>query len=178
LRVISAHETLPGHFLHYLHARRSPQRALRLLGNSTHFWEGWAHYSEELIAEQGYRAFDPRLRVMQVVEALKRDCRLLCAAFMHVDGMTVEEAAHFFQTHAHMANAPAMQEALRCAFEPRTLCYTLGKLLILKLRDDVRTAEKSTFELRRFHDRFLSMGAPPIPLVREEVFGLQKTALL
>jgi uncharacterized protein (DUF885 family) len=178
LRVISCHETFPGHFLHYLHAERAPTRLLRLLARSTHFWEGWAHYAEELMAEQGYRAFDPRVRVMQVVEALKRDCRLLCATWMHVDGMSVDEASRFFAEHAHMAPGPARQEARRCAFEPRTLTYTLGKLLILKLRADVQRAEQGAFDLCSFHDRFLSAGAPPIPLVREEIFGLRDGALL
>ncbi len=119
------------------------------------------------MVEEGFGAGDSRNRISQSIEALVRDCRYICAIRMHARGMTVDEATRFFMENAYMERLPAGKEAMRGTFDPMYLNYTLGKLMILKLREDYRNELGADFALRDFHDRFLSFGAPPIPLVRE-----------
>ena len=106
-----------------------------------------------------------------LMEALLRDCRYICAIRMHTAGMTVDEATRFFMDNAFMEELPARKEAQRGTFDPMYLNYTLGKLMILKLREDYRRAQGDGYTLRRFHDGLLSFGAPPIPLARERMLG-------
>ena len=130
------------------------------------FSEGWAHYAEQMMLETGYGQGRPHLRLTQLLEALVRNCRYVCSVAMHTGDMTVDQAAQFFVDHAYMGEHPARREALRGAFDPGYLNYTLGKLMILKLRDDYRRQCPAEYTRRGFHDRLLSYGAPPIPLLR------------
>ena len=168
LRIISIHEVYPGHFVHHLH--NSYGRDLPLVNrvaSSYAFTEGWAHYTEEMMLETEYARGQAALQVTQLLEALVRNCRYLCALGMHTQGMTVDEATRFFMDNACMEELPARREALRGTFDPGYLNYTLGKLMILKLREDYRREQGSAFSLKGFHDKLLSYGAPPLPLVRE-----------
>ena len=168
LRIVSIHEVYPGHFVHHLH--NSYGRELPLVNRVTSsyaFTEGWAHYTEEMILETEYAKGEAALQVTQLLEALVRNCRYLCALGMHTQGMTLEEATRFFMDNAYMEELPARREALRGTFDPGYLNYTLGKLMILKLRDDYRREQGSGYSLKGFHDRLLSYGAPPLPLLRE-----------
>jgi len=162
---------IPGHYLHALHLREVESRPLRLFATSYHFWEGWAHYAEELLSEGGFGG--ARFRLMQSKAALIRDARLLCSVGLHVEGWSVEEATTFFADRAFLGEAEARREAERGTFDPQYLGYTLGKLLLQRLREDLREVQGSRFHLREFHDRVLSAGAPPISLLREEIFGLR-----
>ena len=170
LRAVSVHEAYPGHYVHYLHTRNAESMLSRVFGAYS-FWEGWAHYAEQMMIEQGYGGGDPRNALGQLMEALLRNCRYICAIRMHTQGMTLDEATRFFMDNAFMEALPARKEAQRGAFDPMYLNYTLGKLMILKLRDDYRRAQGSAYTLKRFHDAFLSFGAPPIPLAREMMLG-------
>ena len=168
LRIISIHEVYPGHFVHHLH--NSYGRELPLVNrvaSSYAFTEGWAHYTEEMMLETEYARGQAALQVTQLLEALVRNCRYLCALGMHTQGMTVDEATRFFMDNAYMEELPARREALRGTFDPGYLNYTLGKLMILKLRDDYRREQGSAYSLKGFHDKLLSHGAPPLPLLRE-----------
>ena len=168
LRIISIHEVYPGHFVHHLH--NSYGRELPLVNrvaSSYAFTEGWAHYTEEMMLETEYARGQAALQVTQLLEALVRNCRYLCALGMHTQGMTVDEATRFFIDNAYMEELPARREALRGTFDPGYLNYTLGKLMILKLRDDYRREQGSGYSLKGFHDKLLSYGAPPLPLLRE-----------
>ena len=120
-----------------------------------------------MMLETDYARDNPALWLTQLLEALVRNCRYLCSLGMHTQGMTVDEATQFFQAHAYMEEHPARQEALRGTFDPGYLNYTLGKLMLLKLRQDWRRQEGSAYTLRRFHDAVLSWGAPPVSLLRE-----------
>ena len=172
LQIISIHEVYPGHYVHNLHNRHGrarQERGLPLINRvatSYAFTEGWAHYTEEMMLETDYARDNPALWLTQLLEALVRNCRYLCSLGMHTQGMTVDEATRFFQAHAYMEEHPARQEALRGTFDPGYLNYTLGKLMLLKLRQDWRRQEGSAYTLRRFHDAVLSWGAPPVPLLR------------
>ena len=170
LKAVSAHEAYPGHYTHYLHTRERGSMISRAFGAYS-FWEGWAHYAEHMMAERGYGGGDPRVALGQLAEALLRDCRYVCAIRMHAHGMTLDEAARFFMDNAYMEELPARTEAARGAFDPMYLNYTLGKLMILKLRDDYRAARGAAYTLKGFHDELLSFGAPPLPLAREMMLG-------
>lgn len=169
LRAVSVHEAYPGHYVHYLHTRNADSMISRVFGAYS-FWEGWAHYAEEMMVEEGYLS-EPRNALGQLMEALLRDCRLICSIKMHTQGMTVNEATRFFMDNAYLEELPARKEAARGAFDPMYLNYTLGKLMILKLREDYRSAKGDAYSLKGFHDEFLSYGAPPIPLAREMMLG-------
>jgi uncharacterized protein (DUF885 family) len=166
LAVVSMHEAWPGHFLHWLHYLDAPSQMTRTF-DAYSFWEAWAHYSEELMLDEGFGAGEPRYRLAQSMEALIRNVRYLVALGMHAGDLTVEEAQQMFQKDAFLEEHPARKEAERGTFDPGYLNYTLGKMMLKKLRRDVEELEGGEFRLRRFHERFLSFGAPPIPLVRE-----------
>jgi len=168
LRIISIHEVYPGHFVHHLHNRYG--RTLPLVNRvatSYAFTEGWAHYTEQMMLETDYGAGRPELLLTQLLEALVRNCRYMCSLAMHTENMTVDEATRYFMDNAFMAEYPARREALRGTFDPGYLNYTLGKLMILKLRGDFRNNHNGSFTLKGFHDRLLSYGAPPLPLLRK-----------
>ncbi len=166
IQIVSIHEVYPGHFVHSLHGRTAPSLVSKAL-RSYSFSEGWAHYTEEMMLEAGYGHDNPSLKLAQICDALLRDCRYLCSIGMHTQGMSVEEATRFFMEKAFMGEFPARKEALRGTFDPGYLNYTLGKLMILKLREDYREEKGASFSLKEFHDRLLSYGAPPVPLLRE-----------
>ncbi len=170
LKNVSTREVYPGHYVHYLHSRNASSK-LSLVFRAYSFWEGWGHYVEEMMIEQGFGENDPRVQVMQLMEALLRDCRFLCAVRMHTQGMTLEEAKRFFMEQAYLEPLQAEREAVRGAFDPMYLSDVLGKLQILKLREDYKARLGEGFSLKEFHDRVLSFGAPPLPLVREAMLG-------
>ena len=172
LKIISVHEVYPGHYVHNLHNRHGGGLPLvNRVATSYAFTEGWAHYTEEMMLETEYGRDDPALWLTQLLEALVRNCRYLCSLGMHTQGITVDEATQFFQAHAYMEEHPARREALRGTFDPGYLNYTLGKLMLLKLRQDWRRQEGSAYSLRRFHDAALSWGAPPVPLLRQAMLN-------
>ncbi len=178
LRIISIHEVFPGHFVHHLHNRYG--RALPLVNRvatSYAFTEGWAHYTEQMMLETDYGTGRPELLLTQLLEALVRNCRYMCSLAMHTGDMTVDEATRFFMDNAFMAEYPARREALRGTFDPGYLNYTLGKLMILKLRDDYRNERNGGYSLKGFHDELLSYGGPPLPLLRDVLLSNGGTPL-
>jgi len=162
---LSIHEAYPGHFIHFLHLRNvtSPVRRMAL---SYSFVEGWAHYVEEMMLDEGFGNGEPRFRLAQLKEALLRNCRLIASIKMHAYGMSLDEATEVLKTKAFLEEAPARAEAVRGTFDPGYLNYTLGKLMMRKLRADVQEQEDDRFSLRDFHDRVLALGAPPFALAR------------
>ena len=176
LRAVSVHEAYPGHYVHYLHTRNADSMMSRVFGAYS-FWEGWAHYAEQMMVEEGYLA-EPEIEVGQLMEALLRNCRFICAIKMHTQGMTVDEASRFFMENAFLEELPARKEAVRGTFDPMYLNYTLGKLMILKLREDYQHVKGDAYSLKEFHDEFLSFGAPPIPLGREMMLGQESGDVL
>jgi uncharacterized protein (DUF885 family) len=170
--MISIHEAYPGHHVHGIHARTNPS-VVRKAFWSNAFGEGWAHYTEQMMLDEGFGAGNDRLALAQLHEALLRAVRMLVDVAIHVDGMTVDQAQGAFMRSAYMERAPAEMEAKRAALHPGTvLIYTWGKLEILAVREAVHAREGAAFTLRSFHDRLIDAGAPPIGLVGREVFGL------
>ena len=170
----SVHEVWPGHFLHALHSNRSESLIGRLfLGYA--FTEGWAHYAEEMMWEAGLsgglKGGRAEYRVGQVNKALYRDVRYICAIGMHTQGMKVEDCERMFRDEAFQDPGNARQQAARGTYDPGYLNYTLGKLMIRKLRDDWTATRGGREAWSAFHDTFLSFGGPPVPMVRKQMLG-------
>ncbi len=166
----SAHEVWPGHFLQFLHANRSPSTFGQIFVGYA-FAEGWAHYTEEMMWEAGLGEDAPDVHVGQLSEALLRNVRFLCAIGMHTQGMKVETCEKMFKEQAYQDAGDARQQAARGTYDPAYLNYTIGKLMIRKLRADWTATRGGRDAWHDFHDQFLSYGGPPIPLVREQMLG-------
>ena len=177
LLFVSIHEVWPGHFLQFLHSNRSASEIGRLFVGYG-YAEGWAHYSEELMWESGFCDGDPRLRIGQLQNALLRNVRYLVSIGLHTGGMTLAEAERMFRELGFQDPGNARQQAARGTFDPAYLNYTLGKLIVRKLRDDWTAPRGGRAAWRDFHDRFLEVGGPPIPLVREHLLGPGSPGLL
>jgi hypothetical protein len=173
---VSVHEVWPGHFLQFLHAKRVPSTIARVFVGYA-YAEGWGHYAEEMMWEAGYGNGDPEIHIGQLVNALMRDARYLSAIGLHARGMSVKESERLFREKAFKDAGGAEQQALRGTYDPAYLNYTLGKLMILKLRDDWTGSRGGREAWRDFHDRFLGYGGPPIPMVRKAMLGDAKGAL-
>ncbi len=174
LMATSVHEVWPGHFLHALHSNRVESPIGRLF-LSYAFTEGWAHYSEEMMWEAGLtgdlKGGRAEYRVGQISEALLRDVRYVCAIGLHTQGMKVEECERMFRDEAFQDPGNARQQAARGTYDPGYLNYTLGKLMIRKLRDDWTATRGGREAWGSFHDNFLSFGGPPVPMVRARMLG-------
>lgn len=170
LLAVSVHEVWPGHFLNYLHAKRSSSMIGRLFVGYA-FAEGWAHYTEELVIEAGLADGKPEVHIGQLQEALLRDVRLLSAIGLHTGTMTVEQSVQLFQEKGMQDTGNAKQQARRGTFDPAYLNYTMGKWMIRKLRDDWCASRGGRAAWKQFHDEFLSYGGPPVPMVRRWMLG-------
>jgi len=172
LQDLSVHEALPGHFLQGLY--RSRHQGWSKIREIIHVFmaeEGWAHYSEQMMLDEGLSAGQPAARLAQLQMALLRDCRLIASVKMHVFGMSLPEATELMRNSCAVTEAQAYKEARRGTADPGYFCYSLGKLEILKLREDVEKAEGTGFSLQNFHDRFLEAGLVPISIIRREILG-------
>jgi hypothetical protein len=166
----SAHEVWPGHFVQFLHANRSPSEFGQLFVGYA-YAEGWAHYSEEMMWEAGLGNGAPETHIGQLSEALLRDVRFLCSIGLHTQGMSMASCETMFREQAYQDPGGARQQAARGTYDPGYLNYTMGKLMIRKLRADWTATHGGRTGWRAFHDQFLSYGGPPIPLVREQMLG-------
>jgi uncharacterized protein (DUF885 family) len=165
LQIVTIHEAFPGHYIQFLYAKQFPTKTRKLAACNSNV-EGWAHYCEQMMVEEGYGDGDPRLRLAQLSEALLRDCRWVVGIKLHTQGMTVEEGAKVFEKEGYQEPASAFEEARRGAYDPTYLYYTLGKLEIYKLREDYRRARGKDYSLETFHNEFVRQGGLPIKLLR------------
>jgi uncharacterized protein (DUF885 family) len=203
--VVSIHEVYPGHYVQFLHLNASPASRVEKIFSSYAFVEGWAHYCEKMMIDEGYSGTPTpsptpkasaspgttatskakpspkttptssvddikraaKYRMAQADEAMLRLCRLCVSIKMHTQKMSVDEATKFFQDNCCYEEKPARTEAMRGTFDPGYLNYTLGKLQILKLRDDYKAQEGENFSLQKFHNELINHGMPPIRLLRE-----------
>lgn len=166
----SVHEVWPGHFLQFLHANRAKNNIGQHFGAYT-FSEGWAHYTEEMMADAGLDEGRPDIRIGQLLNALLRNARYLSAIGLHAEGMTVAESHKLFEEKAFSDYGTAAQQSLRGTYDPGYLNYTLGKLMIRKLREDWTKGRGGREAWGQYHDQFLSYGYPPIPLLRQQMLG-------
>ncbi|QIL02848.1 DUF885 domain-containing protein [Sphingomonas sinipercae] len=166
----SVHEVWPGHFLNFLHSNRSKFTFGKVFVGYA-FAEGWAHYSEEMMRQAGVGGGTDEMMVGQLSNALLRDCRFLSAIGMHSGTMTQQQSFQLFREQCYQDEGTARQQAARGTYDPAYLNYTLGKLMIRKLRDDWIATRGGRAAWKPFHDKFLSFGGPPIPLVRQQMLG-------
>ena len=169
---VTIHEAYPGHYTQFLHLNASSASQIEKIFGSYAFIEGWAHYCEVMMIQEGYGSNgDPikaaKHRLSQSGDALLRICRLCVSIKMHCHGMSVEDGTKFFMENWYQGEKPSSQEALRGTFDPGYLFYTVGKLEILKLREDYKKQEGSNYTLQKFNDAMLDHGMMPIRLLRE-----------
>jgi uncharacterized protein (DUF885 family) len=179
LWAISIHEVFPGHFLHYQHLRQVESKLRKsILFSSTAFVEGWAHYCEQMMVEEGFRRDDTHVRLGQLAEALVRLCRFVVGIRLHCEDLSVEQGVRFFREEAFLEEPSARREAERGTFDPSYILYSAGKLMVLKLRDDYKAQAGAKYSLRAFHDRLLGNGTVPVWLHRALLLGDQNGAML
>jgi len=164
---ISIHEVYPGHFLHYQHLRRVESKARKsTLFAAASFVEGWAHYCEEMMIEAGFARQQPSVKLGQLAESLIRLARFIVCIRLHAEDMSVEQGMRFFRDEAFMEEASARREAERGTFDPTYLVYSVGKLMLMKLRRDYKQQAGKAFSLKTFHDSLLGNGTAPFWLHR------------
>ena len=166
----AVHEVYPGHYTQFLWLQRVPDKVRKLIGCSSNA-EGWAHYSEQMMLDQGYGNGDLKLRLGQLQDALLRNARYIVGIEMHTGKMTYEQGIDFFVKEGYQTRANGERETKRGTSDPTYLYYTLGKLQILKLRDDYKKMKGGRFQLQEFHDSFMQQGFPPIKIVRRAMLG-------
>jgi uncharacterized protein (DUF885 family) len=169
---ISIHEVYPGHFLHYQHLRRVESKARKsTLFAPASFLEGWAHYCEAMMIEAGFGRQDPSIKLGQLAEALVRLARFVVCIRLHAEDWSVEQGVRFFRDEAFMEEASARREAERGTFDPMYLVYSVGKLMLMKLRNDYKQQQGKSFSLKAFHDTLLGHGTAPLWLHRALMLG-------
>lgn len=167
---VSVHEVYPGHYLQFLYAKQFPSDVRKVYYTASNA-EGWAHYAEQMMLDEGFHDGDPKYRLAQLQDALLRDVRFIAGIKMHTQGMTVDAATNLFETAGHQPHPVAVSEAKRGTSDPLYGYYTMGKLMILKLRDDYRAKQGAAYSLQAFHDAFIKLGPLPLPLVRRAMLG-------
>jgi uncharacterized protein (DUF885 family) len=177
--ITSIHEAYPGHYVQFLRLNASAANKIEKIFGSYAFIEGWAHYCEQMMLDQGFggpkkppgtleeQKRAAKYRMAQASEALLRLCRLYVSIKMHTQKMSVDEATKFFKENCYYEEKPAHDEAMRGTFDYGYLNYTLGKLQILKLREDYKAQQGADFSLEQFHNQLLDHGMPPLRLLRE-----------
>jgi uncharacterized protein (DUF885 family) len=179
LWTISIHEVYPGHYLHFQHLRRVESKVRKsILFAPASFVEGWAHYCEQMMIEAGFRRGDHTFRLGQLAEALVRLARFVVAIRLHCDDLSVEQGMRFFRDEAFLEEATARREAERGTFDPTYLVYSVGKLMMLKLRRDYTDAQGGKFSMRAFHDAVLGQGNAPFWAHRRLLLGNNSDAVL
>jgi uncharacterized protein (DUF885 family) len=169
---ISIHEVYPGHFLHFRHLRQVESKVRKsTLFAPASFVEGWAHYCEHMMVEAGFRRGDVTIRIGQLAEALVRLARFVVAIRLHCEDLSVEQGMRFFRDEAFLEETTARREAERGTFDPTYLVYSLGKLMMLKLRRDYKEQQGGKYSLRAFHDAVLSQGSAPFWALRRLLLG-------
>src|SRR5262249_28797972 len=164
----SIHEAYPGHYVQGLYVKNAPSKVRKAnVFAPGSYVEGWAHYCEQMMIDDGFGNGDPKIRMGQLKDALLRLCRFYVGISLHTRGMTVEQGTDFFMKNAYMEHLPAERETERGTFDPTYLVYTVGKLEILKLRDDYKQAKGDAFTLQDFHDRLMQGGNAPLWVYRK-----------
>ncbi len=176
---ISIHEVYPGHFLQYQHLRRVESKARKsIMFAPASFVEGWAHYCEQMMIEAGFGREDHQVELGQLAEALIRLVRFIVGIRLHAEDLSVEQGVRLFRDEAYMEEASARREAERGTFDPTYLVYTVGKLMLLKLRRDYKQQQGKAFSLRTFHDTLLGNGTAPFWVHRQLMLGAENGDLL
>lgn len=169
----SVHEAFPGHFVQGLWERKAPSKTAKILGANSNV-EGWAHYCEQMMIEQGLENGDKKLKMVVLHDALLRCCRYMVGIKMHTRGMSMEDGINYFIKEGYMEKANAERETKRGTMDATYLVYTLGKLQLIALRDDYKKLKGAEFSLKDFHDKVMATGKPPVKIIRQILLGTNK----
>ena len=164
------HEVYPGHYFQFLWIKSAPTKTRKLLYTGANA-EGWAHYCEQMMPDEGYGNNDPKLRMGQLEDALLRDARYIAGIQMHTGKMTLDAAKEFFIKEGYQPPAVADEESKRGTSDPTYLVYTLGKLQIMKLRQDYAKLKGDKYSLKQFHDTLMLQGGVPLKIIRKAMLG-------
>jgi uncharacterized protein (DUF885 family) len=167
IAMTNVHEAYPGHYLQFLYSQRFPTKTRKLTVSGANA-EGWAHYAEQMMVDQGFGNGNPRMRLAQLHAALLRDCRYVTGIKLHTEGWTVEQGQALFVEQCFQEPSNAYEESRRGAYNPTYLYYTFGKLEIQRMASDYMQQKHAS--LKQFHDAFVSQGGLPLPLVRRILF--------
>ncbi|HXP47301.1 MAG TPA: DUF885 domain-containing protein [Terriglobales bacterium] len=178
LTSVATHEAYPGHYVQFLWVQNAPSKVRKLVGSHSNA-EGWAHYCEQMMLDEGYgksaggRGDEKylKLRLGQLQDALLRNVRYIVGIEMHTGKMTFDQAVDFFVKEGYQSRAVAETETKRGTSDPTYLVYTLGTLEILKLREDYKQKMGAKFNLQEFHDQFMKQGFPPVKVIRKAMMG-------
>lgn len=170
LKLISIHEAFPGHYTHFLNSNQHSTKLSKLF-MSYSYVEGWAHYSEEMMIDEGFNSDDFKIQIGQLIEALIRCCRFIAAINIHCENKSLEEVKDFFVKNAYMAEVTALQEAERGAFDPGYLNYTLGKIFLKRFKEKYFAKHNGTKSLKDFHNMIVSMGCPTFQIAEKYVLS-------
>jgi uncharacterized protein (DUF885 family) len=173
----SIHEAYPGHYVQFLWTPQFPSTIRKVLGANTNI-EGWAHYTEQMMLDEGYAAAPPNvtpeqireaklIRLGQLQDALLREARFVNSIKLHTGQFTFDQAVDFFVTDGYQSNSVALVETKRGTADATYLYYTLGKLEIMKLRADLMKKQGAAFNLQDFHNDFMRQGLAPIKIIRK-----------
>lgn len=171
------HEAYPGHYVQFLWQSEFPSKTRKLVGAASNV-EGWAHYCEQMMLDEGYGqpghgASDAReaklIRLGQLQDALLRDARFVNSIKLHTDAFTFDQAVDFFVHDGYQSHAVGLMETKRGTSDATYLYYTLGKLEIMKLREDLRQKQGAAFNLQQFHDSFMREGPAPLKVIRRDM---------
>jgi len=171
----SVHEAYPGHYVQFLWTPQFPSTIRKVLGANTNI-EGWAHYTEQMMLDQGYGqpgtgAQNEReaklIRLGQIQDALLRDARFVNSIKLHTGQFTFDQAVNFFVTDGYQSHSVGLVETKRGTADATYLYYTLGKLEIMKLRADMMKKQGAAFNLQTFHDDFMRQGFAPLKIIRK-----------
>jgi uncharacterized protein (DUF885 family) len=172
------HEAYPGHYVQFLWQPQFPSKIRKLLGANTNI-EGWAHYCEQMMLDEGYGqpGFGAKtereaklIRLGQLQDALLRDARFVVSIRMHTGtggAMSFDDAVNFFVKEGYQSRSIGTMETKRGTSDALYLYYTLGKLEIMKLREDVKKKQGAAFDLQHFHDNFMRQGFAPVKVIRK-----------
>ena len=166
----SVHEAYPGHYVQLLWSKSCSPKVRKLINCGSNV-EGWAHYTEQMMLDQGYDKGDLKVRLGQLQDALLRNARYIVGIQMHTGQMTYEQAVDFFMKEGYSRTPFADRETKRGTNDPTYLVYTLGKLQIMKLREDYKQAKGSAYSLEEFHNTFMQQGGVPVKIIRQFMLG-------
>jgi uncharacterized protein (DUF885 family) len=166
----AVHEVYPGHYTQFLWVKQAPSKVRKLFGAGSNA-EGWAHYTEQMMLDEGYGNGDKKLRLGQLQDALLRNARYIVGIEMHTGTMTFDQGVDFFVKEGYQSRENGFRETKRGTSDPTYLVYTLGKMQIMRLREDYKKKMGAAFRLEQFHDEFLKQGFPPVVLVRRALLG-------
>lgn len=164
---LSIHEAMPGHYVQIWHSNKHPS-VLRAVLSSGSFVEGWAVYAEKVMADAGYLENDPLYHLVQLKWYLRTIANAILDQAIHVDGMSREQAMQLMTVQTFQQEREAAGKWTRAQLSSAQLpTYFVGVQEHFDLRREVEKREGGSFNLKRYHDRVLSFGSPPMRFVRQ-----------